>query len=236
MTERQWLECNDPREMLTWLMGHDATTAMRRRLKPVVEACRLIFNPDGLWLPTESSESLKNAVDFWLRGSTPIEPDVRSAIIRDVIGNPFRFVTIESGWLTPLVLSLARAVDDAASKVCDNCRGKGFWISEYDGTRLDCGLCKGRTGNGTLDPVRLAVLADAMIEAGLPETVRCQECDGKGWVYSPQLMRRGSGWNWCEFCHDGRLPHPLLAHLRAGAPHWRGCHVIEAILKKGGES
>lgn len=171
MTERQWFECNDPQEMLTWLLGHDATTAMRRRLKPVVEACRLIFNPDGLWPSTESSEPLKDAVDFWLRGSTPIEPDVRSAIMRDVLGNPFRPAKVERAWLTSDVLSLARAVDDAASKVCDNCRGKGFWISEYDGTRLDCGLCKGRINDGTLDPVRLAVLADALLDGGMPETL-----------------------------------------------------------------
>lgn len=213
MTERQWLDCTDPSEMLTWLMGHDATTAMRRRLKPVVEACRLIFNPDGLWPPIESSESLKDAVDFWLRGSTPIEPDVRSAIIRDVIGNPFRSVTIEQAWLTPLVLSLARAVDDAASEaiVCPNCFGKehvredGPYTSKSD--RVTCGRCKGFgefPPDGTFDPVRLAVLADALLDGGMPDTL-------------------------------DRIPHPLLAHLRDAGPHWRGCHAVSCILNKGGD-
>lgn len=206
MTERQWLDSIDPHEMLTWLMGHDATTAMRRRLKPVVEACRRASHPDGVWPPIESSDSLRDAIAFWLGGTTPVSGTTRCAIIRCVIGNPFRPVTMETPWLTPLVLSLARAVDDAASKVCDNCRGKGFWISDYDGTRFDCGLCKGRIRqDGTLDPVRLAVLADAMIDGGMPETL-------------------------------DRIPHPLLAHLRDAGTHWRGCHVIEAILNKGGES
>jgi hypothetical protein len=62
-------------------------------------------------------------------------------LLRDVFGNPFRAVAIAPGWRTPTVVSLARAA--------------------YDERALPA---------GTLDPVRLAILADALEEAGCHST------------------------------------------------------------------
>jgi hypothetical protein len=58
-------------------------------------------------------------------------------LLRDLFGNPFRPIVIEPSWLTPTTLSLARAA--------------------YDRRQFPC---------GRLDAARLAILADALEEAG----------------------------------------------------------------------
>jgi hypothetical protein len=57
-------------------------------------------------------------------------------LLRDIVGNPFRPVTAEAAWLTPTVVPLARAAYEK------------------------------RHSSGELDPERLAVLADALEDAG----------------------------------------------------------------------
>jgi hypothetical protein len=121
-------------------------------------------------------------------------------------------------WLTPTVLALASAPYDL------------------------------RTPDGTLDPVRLLVLADALEEVGCLDE-RCQQCHGRG-TYTVHVRNDAvsamngygpattySEWRGCRHCgggHDrkgtGRIPHPLLAHLRSPGPHVRGCAVLDAIL------
>src|SRR5262249_39641951 len=61
----------------------------------------------------------------------------QAALLRDLFGNPFRPVTLDPGWQTPQVVALAQ---DA-----------------YDNRTLPAGM---------LDAARLAVLADALEEAG----------------------------------------------------------------------
>ncbi len=60
-----------------------------------------------------------------------------TALFRECIGNPFRPVALEPAWLTPTVLSLAQAAYDNRTQPA-----------------------------GTLELVRLAILADALEEAG----------------------------------------------------------------------
>ena len=59
------------------------------------------------------------------------------SLLRCIFGNPFRLVTLAPAWLTPTVLALAQAA--------------------YDDRVLPA---------GTLEPARLAVLADALADAG----------------------------------------------------------------------
>jgi hypothetical protein len=161
-----------------------------------------------------------------------------SSLLRDIVGNPFRPVTlvtapIDTGlgvqfggmhercpWLTPQVVQLARAA--------------------YGERRED----------GTLDPLRLAVLADALEEAGCADE-RCQHCHGSG-TYTVQVRNAAlsaangygpattySEWRGCRHCggeHDrkgsGRTSSGLLAHLRSPGPHVRGCWVVDLLLGK----
>lgn len=146
---------------------------------------------------------------------------IRAALLRDIVGNPFLSVMrVGVDWgdfihhdkhllvydrrITRDVLSLARAA--------------------YDG----------RSADSTLDAARLAVLSDAMEEAGCPSRP-CPTCLGRG--VTPQEHPWGDTWatEWlgCPHCEGlGILPHDLVSHLRSGEPHVRGCHVIDLILGK----
>jgi hypothetical protein len=94
-----------------------------------------------------------------LAAATGTEIRTQAELLHDVIGNPFRPVTIDSGLQTPAVLALAQAA--------------------YDHRTLPA---------GTLEPDRLAVLADALEEAG------CTDADILGHLRGPELHYRGC---WC---------------------------------------
>lgn len=180
-------------------------------------------------------------------------------------------------WLTPIVLSLAQAPRKRPGQECGECgecgacEGKGgHWRcpnchGEWRGNvGPDCFVCShpkldrhtcpechgaGRIDDGTLDPVRLAVLADALEEAGCDEV--CPQCHGSG-TYTVYVQNVGlssangyeaattySEWRGCRHCggdYDhkgyGRVPSPILIHLRSPGTHVRGCWVIDLLLGK----
>lgn len=149
---------------------------------------------------------------------------VRADLLREIVGNPFR----------PQPL-LTRTV------YCDRCNGKGQRT-----LGKTCGMCDGsgqtkgnadwltptvqglasaayehRTPQGHLDPARLAVLADALEEAGCSQ--QCESCGGSRLGHDNNGMCgdcEGSGW----------VEHDILTHLRGPGPHVRGCWVIDVIL------
>jgi hypothetical protein len=84
------------------------------------------------------------------------EGAAQAALLRDIAGNPFRLVTLSPAWKTPQVVALAQAA--------------------YDQREIP---------SGTLDPVRLAVLADALEEAG------CTDPELLGHLRSPCPHVRG---------------------------------------------
>lgn len=175
------------------------------------------------------------AASEWATSIATVSKAARAALLRDMVGNPFRPVDIypatiplEGGrrtrfvgsgdderllilpdWLTPLVESLAKGAYDE------------------------------RSPGGTLDPDRLAILGDALIDAGCEETVACDVCKGHGFFH-----RRG---DYPHSCADecaaypsvgrpcdgtGRVPNPLLAALREPGPKYRGLWVVDALLGK----
>jgi hypothetical protein len=79
-----------------------------------------------------------------------------AALLRDVIGNPFRPAPLNAAWRTPTSLALAAAA--------------------YDNRILPA---------GTLEPARLAVLADALEEAG------CTDAEILGHLRLPGPHLRG---------------------------------------------
>jgi hypothetical protein len=104
-------------------------------------------------------------------------------------------------WLTPTVLSLAQAAYDELLP------------------------------NGALDPARLAVLSDALEEAGCPAEEYCH-CED-----AMRISPKGAGGqvmqSFCEECGNTRKkPNPILAHLRSPDPHVRGCWAVYLILTK----
>jgi hypothetical protein len=85
-----------------------------------------------------------------------LSADAYATLLRDLFGNPFRPVSLDPTWRTPPVTALAQAA--------------------YEERILPA---------GTLEPTRLAVLADALEEAG------CDNADILGHLRSPGLHVRG---------------------------------------------
>jgi hypothetical protein len=92
------------------------------------------------------------AVVVWGREKKRIEEIIALCeMVRDIFGNPFRPVRLGRAWLTPTVTNLAQ--------------------SAYEERALP---------SGELDPTRLAVLADALEEAGCDQPGLLSHLRGPG--------------------------------------------------------
>jgi hypothetical protein len=194
MTEEQWLTCTDPRPMLFPHPGHSG-----RKLRLFTAACyrqAAEFYPDHpafdaaaeavegyaegrigradlvaaflahrhLFPGVENLRLDRSEVHYaawmadWAAGQARLsgawagEVEAGQAdLLRDVVGNPCRPVTVSPAWRTPQVVALAQAA--------------------YDQRELPA---------GTLDVVRLAVLADALEDAGCDQADLLAHLRGPG--------------------------------------------------------
>lgn len=337
MTEAEWLASDDPAVTLRWVDGSSVdqgspwggpgNRAVRigdRKLRLWVEACRA-GQKDREWgdYDIDTRTGLEAALDRWCKWTPsvmPVDPlPARAALLRDVVGNPFRPVTlewhvdplsderrlyrlvsrvmmnrpnphpreewIEVDWLTPTVLSLARAADEERERKCPECGGNGLVKHEDDHGFFHTGCKKcggdgrmtwrdggrrgppvvepgrkgtGRIDDGTLDPARLAVLADALEEAGcdseellrhLRGEERCGNClerPGYSRLYPrDQLSGSGPVYGTCWECYPRDDWNAFKLGYRRGdpaaigsgwrklsGPHVRGCWAVDLVLGK----
>lgn len=169
-------------------------------------------------------------------------PDGR--LMRSLGGDKYEFAD-RCPYLTPEVLAIAQAAYEETGRVCETCRGDGYagrlagddqyacagcgrpagMYGHYSerSKKLECPKCEnchgtGRIDDGTLDPQRLAVLADALEEAGCQEEALLRHLRGEEWgervLGQGPFLGQDFGWR------------PLRG------PHVRGCHVVSAILGK----
>jgi len=113
-------------------------------------------NVNGLTAGQYASEALAFSVSGrgWSKKyvvALHVEQEKEIAILRDILGNPFRPLSITPDWLTPTVLSLAQAA--------------------YDNRSLP---------SGTLDNERLAILADALEDVGCENADILNHCRQPG--------------------------------------------------------
>ena len=248
MTESEWLTCENPQRMLRslrreWEKGGEYYIVSSRKLRLWCLMCRFVSgrgHGDNLYRIIDRTDgadggNAANNAGSWANPDfdEPGDPTpaMKCEILRDIIGNPFRPVTIQPEWLTPQALTLAQAAYEERETVrCLRCLGSGRM--EKNGSDHPCPDCHGgHVVTGHLDPVRLAVLADALEEAGVPGEVECKACDGKGW--HPGDMGCGAcGATSAGSVGSGRVPHPLLAHLRSPGPHHRGCWAADLLTGK----
>lgn len=181
MTEAEWLGCTDPEAMIGYLVLHPS----KRKWRLLTVACwrryRLHLPEDPeYWEIVEGNEvaaddpsspvaeKLANA-DMLVQGKSDAEewaitgawglnphdlPGERvgqAALVREVFGNPFRPVNLDRAWKTPTILALAHAA--------------------YENRTLPA---------RTLEPARLAVLADALEDAGCDNADILNHCRQPG--------------------------------------------------------
>jgi hypothetical protein len=146
-------------------------------------------------------------------------------------------------WLCPAVLALARAACSEGREVpCGRCGGEGKVFACQvlkTGPTDHCPDCKGtgRTSDGLLCNARLAVLADALEEAGcdvegLLRHLRGQERAPPGWYRC-----RGCGREWkpahkydgCDGAACEGLEEPA-EWIALRGPHVRGCWALDLLL------
>jgi len=120
--------------------------------------------------------------------------------IRDIIGNPFRPASVRK------VVTAARDMSAAAleSGATEEVIWQSPWLTPQALALADAAYHE-RLPDGTLDPLRLAVLADALEEAGCDNSDGvCPECNGSGmrgtlggkigcYVCAPDYQTRGTG-------------------------------------------
>lgn len=164
-----------------------------------------------------------------------IDPDTGKGFDERVICEPCRGSgKAHPQWRTPQVVALAEAAYHERSRPCNGpeCRGRGKWC-DAAGDFETCGKCggTGRLEDGTLDPVRLGILSDALEEAGLEDVVEeCPDCKGAGEVRG---IFSDTMWG-CHRCGGNghmpgsgkvRVPHPLFATLRTPST----CTITEQV-------
>ncbi len=268
MTEEEWLKCEDPQAMLRKVIrngvprrssepGGSKNWASDRKLRLFTCACcRQSGENNRSWLDDwESDDESRHVLgtNYHLAALSwteePEDPAIVAAILREIVGNPLRPVTLcglerkpfhnqyahvdENGgfWLegecpacdrlrTPTVLSLSQAAYEERGTLCP-----GNAAGPCCQTKL-CPVCPGtgRLDDGTLDPFRLALVADALEEAGCIGDV-CSDCKfNETWA--------DGGWFRCGKCTNGFLPNVIITHLRSPGPHYRGCWALDLTLGK----
>ncbi len=146
MTESDWLTCTDPQWMLYVIQGP---------------------SPEHGGFPTRKISDRKLRLFKEALATQPSDRG-RAALLRDIAGNPWRQNWYGEGWwLTPIIALARAAYDERPGRVCGECAGSG--LNVHVASSADrCPDCHGtgKIEDGSLDPQRLAVLSDAIEEAG----------------------------------------------------------------------
>lgn len=128
--------------------------------------------------------------------------------LREVMGDPFAPAACPDAWRTPAVGQLAQVA--------------------YAGRRDD----------GSLDPLTLAALADALEEAGAPDGDLLRHLRGREvcldcMLPSPETAEYGGGNYWCPGCGGTEeRGHGNEGWAELKAPHFLGCWAVELVLGK----
>src|SRR5262249_29434874 len=148
MDESEWLACNDPQTMLEFLKGKASNRKLRLSALGYYRSIWRLL-PDertrqAVVIGEKCADGLATRSELEAMWETTFHTDQSAAgqsdlchLLRDIIGNPFRPVALDPAWRTPTVTALATAA--------------------YEERQLPA---------GTLDPQRLAILADALEDAG----------------------------------------------------------------------
>ena len=232
MTEQEWLASSDPAAMLQhlerWNPGSGEPFVRShpiyysgRKLRLFAEVagcavCRDRYRNDSAW--AYAAYVCTATCGFGLCGK-------QAALLRDIVGNPFRPVRLRLGERT----AACSACDgygmtgEYRQSKCEWCDGDGLqaapcpWL-----TPTVCTLAQAAydecQDDGTLDPDRLAILSDALEEAGCEDETILRHLRGEEYDPVQSVMST-----------KGRTTIGGSWRLLPG-PHVRGCWVIDLLL------
>ena len=272
MTEAEWLTTTNAHAMLQFLdttlgpqqkPGQDVNT----RYGLMYCAMSRVFKRSISSFGTDQYEA--NVLETSERKSTVLLPtpatlgDILSPdhqnnqgacrIIRDIFLWPEARHLPKACWKTPEVESLAQAALDNRKVQCPVCRGRGVVRDNVPYGELGpCETCKGaKEATGpTFDSTRLAILADAMEEAGCgnssgPETrswedevlrhlrgfEKCRDCHH---VFPDSAFGGGGGVYWCPCCGGSEEVGDSAGWVKAKTnDHYLGCWALEFVVGRG---
>lgn len=232
---------------------------VRGRATNAMDDVRCFGNPCAACLARYAVRSSFLPNTLQVHGETP-NPAGQAALLREIAGNPFRPLVRHDDYVCPDHPHHRKTYFSATGRgpFCPECPGcppmVRPWKTWLTPTVLSLARAayEERQDNGTLDPVRLAVLADALEEAGcpaeevgeveFPAVLSCPDCgDGGFWRAGQEFdhmrkcRRRECGTVWVPgelVRRKVKTPHPLLAHLRSPGPHVRGCWALDLVLGK----
>lgn len=251
MTEQEWLESVDLVAMLDWLMENHKPSDRKLRLFVCAMA---IASPSHSRLDNDG-EAISSYWDTrafaWcrhvIRHKDIALPEL-ARILRNIVGNPWRPVTLPLGEKCSLCKGRGRILYDRRSRepaIYRASSGKPY-SSMSDLAEAECGACCGtghgpspvltplvqkiaeaayaeRNPDGTLDDATLAILADALEDAGTPD-LYCHRCGGR-----PRRTRAEH--TVCAYHPEEGLidSHPLLAALRSPGPHYPSFWALDVV-------
>lgn len=215
----------------------------------VTDGIRMASRPTGhlSWFAASEDHCLPGMLTTCPEVFAEVLPATRAALLRCVVGNPWRPVEwlrwsegefVEEGepqkptverqapWLTPTVRALAEAAyAERPGRECGRCHGRKFLGAPAPGLHgwigaPPCPDCAGagRVEDGLLDPDRLNVLADALAGEGCPlDHPVIMHLRGEEPVYDVREWATGAEYGLSRW-------QPLRG------PHVRGCWALDLIL------
>jgi hypothetical protein len=192
------------------------------------------------WLGAASSLEVAEQVPAWVQQAVPLP--IQANLLRCVVGNPWRPAALPVShregcdaipdaaerayshcncgcpWLTPTVRALAQqAYVERPGQECTCVGSPGNRFGTYD-----CPACHGtgRIDDGSLDPLTLSALADALEEAGCDNEDVLRHLRGEEQVYEWREWKTGAEYKRTKW-------RPI------NGPHVRGCHAVDLMLGKG---
>jgi hypothetical protein len=258
VTEAEWMASDEPGAMLRWVIGEPGVIPAGaqyppsdRKLKLWVEACRAYSSASDYVDDLCTCYGLRVALEYWgSRDGASVSQAVRTHLLRDIVGNPHRPVSLLPGKRVACRRcdGLGR-VPPRITTACPACKGAGGraepcpWLTPTVVSLAHAAYDSRDPATGHLDPLTLAAVADALEEAGCAGE-ECPRCRGTGELSCPKCSGEGcspcgvgangrcTAGDPCLGCGGGgtgRRPHPILAHLRSPGPHVRGCHVVDLL-------
>jgi hypothetical protein len=252
VTEAGWLSSNDPSAMLAWLCrptGHPDQPMhlykpSDRKLRLFACACvRALESPGPRTLAqVRAVEALADrgaaeaeylAIDPLLRGdgggwarhhaAKRAGAAKRAALLRDVVGNPWRPLALPPGPPLPCPECGGDSPNRFSCQACDvygEVPGPCPWLTPAV-LSLALGAYHERLSTGFLDDDRLGVLSDALEEAGCDDGGLLRHLRGReGPCPYRGALGHATACHWC----DGTGWRPLPG------PHARGCAALDAVL------